>query len=721
MLRVTLLGPVTAVTEQHAIDVGSPRQCALFTVLAMNAGRVVSREDLIDAVWGASPPVTVESSVYTYVARLRRSLEPDRPLRAPSGLLVNHGSGYSLQIPRSDVDAHTFGEHLTRAANLHSRANYRAALVEVDAALGMWKGPPLDGAVGPFAEATRLQLNEQRFTARQDRAEYLLALGRHAEAIRELSDLVRWQPLQERLRRLRMLAFYRTGRRADALAEFREIRRLLVAELGVEPSEDLQRCHEQILRSDPALDTSSSALPWVAGPTPLPRPAPAQLPRDITRFSGRTAELAHLHSIVHECEASGEAAVVTISGQPGVGKSALAIRFAHELSAGFPDGHLYLDLAGRGPRPVSPADALAMLMAELGDDRPLPASVDRRAALFRSAVWGKRVLVLLDDAASTEQVRALLPGTASCTVVITSRRELTGLAAHDGARGVVLRALPDDDAATLVRRLVGHRLDHAHDQWAINRLIRVCDGLPLALRVAAERVRTRPEPSVHAAVDRLLTEDGVLELLGVEDEASSIRTVFATLYDRLAPRSAAMLLALGIYRGRDVSLGLAAELAQQPVADARAALRNLVESSVLTQVSPDRYRLSTLVHAFARERADDEVPTAHHACVARRAVRYYLRQATAAVKVLSGPAGPDGNEPGTDGDRVAARRWIELELDHIPTAVEMGRRWGVPETAELLQLAGRDLREAERSGTQRRRNPGLARQPSCGRSRSVNR
>ncbi|MGI5288134.1 BTAD domain-containing putative transcriptional regulator [Nonomuraea polychroma] len=578
-LQVRLLGRVVASVDGHELDLGPPRQRALLAALAARAGKPVSREEIVDAIWGVDAPATVESSVYTYVARLRRALEPGRALRARSGLLRNDGSGYLLDLEPDNVDAARFELRLEQARRLRRTGWLREALTELEEALSLWHGAAFSGAVGPFADAERIRLGELRFTAVEDRAEVLLELDRHQEVIGELSGLVKRHPLRERLRHLLMIAYCRSGRRADALAEFRDVRTALVREVGLEPSDDLRRCHELILRGERPRAAAGEAK---AHPPNVRRTPPAQLPRNVPAFTGREAELRRMRADLSEAAANGEAAVLLINGGPGVGKTALAVRLAHELTGRYPDGQLYVDLRGFSEKhPISSTEALRLLLGE--------APVDPRD--YRSLMAGKRQLILLDNAESAEQVRPLLPGTPSSLVIVTSRNRMSGLVARDGARRLTLGAMPDGEAAELLRGIMG-----APDRPAlVEALVEACAGLPIALRIAAERVLTGALNDVSDA------EDLLKSLHADDDDPSSVRTLFSWSHRALPEHAARMFRVLGLREGREVSVPAAAVAAGVRPESARLALDRLASAHLVEKAGGDRFRLHGLMHAYAKE------------------------------------------------------------------------------------------------------------------------
>jgi DNA-binding SARP family transcriptional activator len=695
-----LLGSVRASGDGGDVDLGSPRQKALFAVLAARARQVVSREELIDAVWGANHPVTVESSVYTYVARLRRRLEPRRPSRAPSDLLVHVGPGYSLQLDPCQVDVHVFEDQLERARQLGGSSAVR----ELDAALALWNGTAFGGAVGPFAEAERTRLAELQFTAMEERIAILLELGRHAEVVGELTELVRRYPLRERLRYLRMVAFFRSGRRVDALADFRDVRALLIRELGIEPSDDLQRCHQQILRNDPALLATSAEPEPGEPPIEIGAAAPAQLPRVVPPFTGRRTELEQLHALVAEAEAQHEAAIVLINGAPGVGKTALAVRFAHELAHRFGDGQLFLNLNGfsESGRPTPPVEALNHLVSALGGapvpDDPGSVDLERQAGRYRTMVSSKRLLIVLDNAESAAQIRPLLPGGRSCVVLVTSRNRLSGLAARDGAQRMTLRGMPRDDGMTLMRRIIGPSVGPT-DAAGLAEAVRACCGLPVALRIAAERIVTSAGLACADSIQELVDGQNLLDRLDADgDSSSSIRSLFSWSYRALPMEAARMFRILGLHGGAEISLAAAAAMLDASANCARQSLYALVCAHLLEEAGPDRYRCHELMHAYASELAAAEDSYPHRQTVVRRMLAFYLAAANRALAVMHGKQqllaavdAADGSAFGMAvtfgvGSPEEAARWFEVELPNLVTAAGLGPEFGAHHLSRQLYL-----------------------------------
>src|ERR1039458_4200862 len=558
VLRVGVLGPVAAWYGDQELSVGQPRQQAVLGILAMRANRVISRGELVDAVWGQDPPASAEGGIYTYVAGLRRIIEPNRSLRGPGRVLVSAGAGYVLHLVPGQPDAVSFEQHLGRARQLRKGGDPVGAVTALNSALALWRGIAFAGVPGPFAETERTRLSELRSAAAEERADVLLALGRHEEVVPDLTVMVAEHPLRERMRGLLMIALYRGGRHAESLRVFAEGRRVLAEELGIDPSSELSRIHQQILTADTALDldpetpggtdarpagrTAGSAVPGapagpaVAGPATgsatdaAPAslggengtviPVPAQLPLEAPGFSGRHEELAMLHAMLParsagSGEAGSEAArpdeagsvdsvpIVVISGTAGVGKTALAIRFGRQAAKRFPGGQLYAHLRGLDPAttPVAPGGVLRFFLHALGvQPHRIPADTEERAALYRSLLDGERMLIVLDNARNAAQVRPLLPGSPGCLVIVTSRNEMTGLVAAEGAMPLTLDVLSSAEAHEMLARRLGRNPAPAATE-AAEEIIEACARLPLALSIAVGRPPGRPNrPSAQQAL-----------------------------------------------------------------------------------------------------------------------------------------------------------------------------------------------------------------------------
>ncbi|MGX1881815.1 BTAD domain-containing putative transcriptional regulator [Streptomyces sp. NPDC055287] len=627
-MRLQLLGPVRAWRQGTEVVLGPPKQRAVLGLLAGRAGDVVGVEEIVDAVWGSEIPRTAVNGVHTYVAGLRRALESQRGNRESGGLLVSSSGGYSLRLEPDAVDAHVFVQRHAQACRLRAEGDVQGALTLLDSTLSLWHGEAYASVPGPYASMERTRLQELRLAATEEWAGDLLTLGRHTEVVAVLSDLVAKEPLREKLRWLLMLTLYRCGRRADALKLYRDTRLLLRDELGIEPGSELRSLHEQMLSGHPGLGghTSPGALATVSPsmpeePVPLARSVvrPAQLPPLARGFVGRSLEFAQLRRLVTAGveHPQDRTTMAVISGPPGVGKSALALRVAHEMSGRFPDGQLFVDLCGTaaGRRPLGAMEALALLLRSLGiEEGAMPADLPGRTALYRSLLYGRRMLLLLDDAFDAEQLRPLVPQGPAC-VLITSRWRQDGLVARDGAYRVELAPLPPEESVNLLSYLATNERV-AREPEAAALLARLCGHLPLALRITAEALAARPELSARKLAEAV--EDCCMERLDVvRDAAASLRTAFGRSYRALPPEVARMFRMLGLYDGRVITVDIAARLSGGNVARARRQLESLAEANLLEKAAGDCYRFHDLIGLYAAECAEEEPAPSRTAALAR--------------------------------------------------------------------------------------------------------
>jgi DNA-binding SARP family transcriptional activator/tetratricopeptide (TPR) repeat protein len=728
-----VLGPVTVWREGQELGAGQPRQLAVLGVLASRANRVVSRGELVDAVWGEEPPASAENGIYTYVAGLRRVLEPDghdrglgRPRRGPGLVLVSSGGGYLLRLGPGGLDAGQFEECLDRARGLHAAGDIRGASCAVNEALALWRGQPFAGVPGPFAEAERQRLAELRTTAAEERGDLLLAWGNHVAAVPELTALTAEHPLRERSRGLLMLALYRSGRQAEALRVFHDARERLAEELGISPGPDLTRLHERLLAMDPALEApavrppSVSAGPMPAPPAPVPVPmplsapvaepslagpaetpvpfvpaaapaatpvpCPAQLPPEPGGFAGRTDELGRLHALLPGQQPTGDGAsqaspVVLITGTAGVGKTTLAVRFARQAGPLFPDGQLYVNLRGFDPAgaPMPTGTALHWFLNALGvPARHVPFALEAQSALLRTLLRDRRMLLLLDNAHDAEQVRPLLPGSSGCMVLVTSRSQLTGLVV-DGARALPLDVLGAQEAAELIAGRLGAQRA-AGESTAVAELVAHCAGLPLALSVTCARAAARPGMLLADLAAELADARGRLDALRTGEAATDLRAVFSWSADKLSDQAARMFRLLGVHHGPDISAAAAASLAAVTLAAARAALAELTRASLLTESPAGRFGCHDLLRAYTAELAAATLSAAESDQARQRVLAHYLRTAHAAMARLypardqvPPPAPPDGvtaEEFGGQGAYDAALAWFDAEDRVLANVIE---------------------------------------------------
>ncbi|MFD9890710.1 BTAD domain-containing putative transcriptional regulator [Amycolatopsis sp. NPDC059027] len=589
------------------VVVTSSRQRALLATLALSAGRLVSIETLARGVWGEAPPERIRGSLQTYVMRLRRLYGEETVATEPDG--------YRLVIEPEHVDALRFLELVDVAMETAEPDSRRVILT---AALALWRGAPLEGAGSPALAAEWAPLLTERYLfAVEQRIDLDSGLVPDARLVAELTELVAQHPLRESLweRLVRVLA--RSGRRAEALARYAGLRELLAEELGVEPGEELRRLHAEVLAADEA------SLPGNESGRPRHGGVPRQLPFDVASFTGRDAELAVLDGFLGA--ASGESCIVVIEGTAGVGKTSLAVHWSHRVADRFPGGQLFLDLRGHSAEtPVTLQAALAGFLRAVGvSPESLPSTVEERSALLRSRLAGSRTLLLLDNARDAEQVRPLLPGPGNL-VVVTSRNQLRGLVAREGARRIVLGSFDHRDTVALLASSVGRaRLDAEPD--AVAELAELCGGLPLALALAGERASRFSGVSLAGIVDELRDQRLRLDALrDPRDAGTDLRAAFSWSYKALRPAAARLFRLLGLHPGVTVSLHSAAALAGTGLSETRALIDQLAAAHLLNQPQIDRYQFHDLLRVYAAELVEAETPEAERVSALRRLADWYL-------------------------------------------------------------------------------------------------
>ncbi|WP_327583395.1 tetratricopeptide repeat protein [Nonomuraea sp. NBC_00507] len=670
---IRLLGAVTAVRGSVSLDLGPARQRAALAILAAAPGRPVPMGRLVAGIWGERAPRNAEQSVYTYIAGLRRAFEPDRGRREPSRVLAGSPAGYVLCVEPGQVDALSFAERVRQAHQARHAGDDRRALHLLDQSLAMWRGTALSGLPGLFAEAERARLEDLRLAAAERRADVLLRLGRHQEVTDELRDLTRHHPLREPARELLMTALLRSGRRAEALEVYEEGRVLLAEELGLSPGDGLRRCHEMVLRAEtPAQEPETPARgpePPGSGTDASGDPetrtlVPHQLPRPLAEFVGRVRETVRLKERLAPWDDSPPGPLVIISGPPGVGKSALAAHVAHMAKARFPDGQLYVNCRGATPElpPLTALDVLGRFLRGLGvPAQSVPADLDEAAAMWRSRLHGRRVLALLDDAADLGQIRPMLAVPFGSALLVTSRESMSW---SEDAYQLELGRMSQAEAATMLAKLAGAERVAA-DTGETARLVHLCEGLPLALRIAGARLAGRPDWSVSALTARLSDERRRLHELSAGDLAvrSSLSASHTALergprpVDRLAAHALAL---LGRLHVPEVTAEAAGALLAVTAPEAEAALERLVDAHLLDRLGPARYELHDLVRLFA-----GELRPAGAREALMRALSYYAASTRLASHVSdphrSQPAGQVDAVPHTVGDAAQARAWLQEE------------------------------------------------------------
>jgi tetratricopeptide (TPR) repeat protein len=577
-------------------------------------------------------------------------------------------------VQPGELDITVMQQALAAAHDAARQGDWQQASRHADAALCLWRGEPLEDVDLPVLATEAGRLAELRLQAQELWAEAGLNLGRDAELLPELRQLAAASPLRERLHGLLILALYRSGRRADALAAYQAARGLLVDELGSEPGPELQALHRQVLTDDPALTAPAPATGGLMDLSAT-REAPRQLPAAVGGFTGRAAELTALTQLAGPAGASAQAMVISaIGGTAGVGKTALAIRWAHQVAGQFPDGQLYVNLRGYDPaQPMSPAEALAGFLAALGVPGPqIPPDLDGRTAAYRSALAGRRALIVLDNARDTEQVRSLLPGESGCLVLVTSRDALAGLVARDGARRVLLDVLSPGDAVALLRELIGQRVDAEPDAAA--RLADSCCQLPLALRVAAELAAARPELALATLAAELDGQGWLDALEAGGDPATAVRAVFSWSCSHLSAAAARAFRLAALHPGADFDACAVAALTGTSYQEAIRALAELVRASLIQQADTGRYSMHDLLRAYAAELAAAQDTDSDRRDALTRLLDHYLytaRGVAAALFPVDTPA-LDSVPGGARGliftDPAAARAWMDAEHANL-TAV----------------------------------------------------
>ncbi|XVS67779.1 BTAD domain-containing putative transcriptional regulator [Actinosynnema sp. CA-299493] len=663
-----MLGPVCAHGSGGAAALAGTRQRAVLGVLALHAGEVLSASRLVDVLWGEDPPRTALRTLHSHVARIRQALSACGVPEA----LTTRNPGYVLDVPREEVDAHRF-ERLASAGRsaLTGGAAVDRAVAVLREAVGLWRGDAFAGTdLSSWGEHEVERLHALRLSAVEDLWEAEIRTGGHEAAVLELPRLLAERPTTERLVRLHMLALYRCGRHTDALDAFARLRRTLADEFGVDPGPELVDLHTAILRREPVLD------PLPAAVTVPPR----QLPARVGHFTGRTAELAELDRMLAPHDARDGFPIVVVAGAAGMGKTSLALEWAHRVADRFPDGQLYLDLRGHDPKLALPGrDAFAHLLRALDvpDDR-IPGEPDEQAALYRSLLHGKRYLVVLDDAAGVEDVLRFVPPGPGSLLLLTSRQNMAALAARHATRVVGVAALCDDEAVSLLGSVIGDDRV-ARESGPAARLARLCGGMPLALRIAAARLVGRPVGAV-AEFAAELTDSERLDGLAVVGDSRTVRTVLNSAYRPLTAEVARVFRGLGLHPGPTFGGDLGAAVCGLPAAAGRRAVAELAASHLVTPVEQGRYRFHDLIREYARCRVRADEPD--HDGTARL-VDWYLAAAFRASRLIDPDRSPvtptlrhTPAEPPFAPDKRAALAFLDAERANLVPVVAHARENG---------------------------------------------
>jgi DNA-binding SARP family transcriptional activator/tetratricopeptide (TPR) repeat protein len=680
-----VLGPFRVLRDGDPVSLGAPQARAVLAVLAVNPNTVLSAERLVDEIWGASPPRSARVQLQGLVSQLRRSLAESSDGKG-TPILTSSG-GYLLRVGEGERDLDRFRAQVAAARELMGKDEPARAARSFRSALSRWRGAPLDGIEAVCVVQAAEQFTELRLAATEEVINAELRLGRHAILIAEITALSEQHPLRERLRGQLMTALARSGRVPEALEEFRKWRRHLVDELGVEPSAEIRAIHAGILRADPQLRPP-------VGLGMLKPPRPRQLPPDVPDFVGRIELLESLGARLTTARSPDSPPILVITGVAGSGKTALLVRLAHRVREQYPDGQLFVALRGAGDEPVSPATVLGRFLLALGVPTDLtPPDLDSRTTLFRDMTAGRRLLVVLDDAADEAQVRPLIPAEPGCAVLITGRHRLTGLA---GAQPTRLGALSDDDSLRLLRALLGDDRV-AEEAAAARQLTEYCGGLPLALRLIGAQLVDRPHWALVDLAERLTAERDRLDWLAAGDLA--VRASLSLSYQRLGPDHQRMFGLLGLLTVPTFASWAAAALLDVDPRTGERLLDDLVASHLVEPAqrasSGPRYRLHDLVRCFAMETVETEPEHVRRAAVARAAGCWLHLAEQAADKMPGSPLRPaKGRAPrwsrALAGSRVGdAIGWFDAERYGLTEMVGAAADWGLAEHAwELAVVCG---------------------------------
>jgi DNA-binding SARP family transcriptional activator len=712
MMRFRLLGPLEVRAGDDWQGIGAPKWRSVLAALLINGGQIVPVDVLINEVWRDAPPAKAANLISIYVLRLRRLLGD-----TDSTLLITRSPGYQLRLAPEDTDARLFEVMVRDGRRAYAAGDPEGAAAGLAEALALWRGSPLaDVLPTPLVEAEAERLAELRLDAAELRITAELACGSHAQVIPELRRLLADHPLREGLWLLLMRALDGAGRHAEALDAYGQARNVIAEELGVDPGAELRKlyadmlAHDEMLARDsgdvpgtisagtitatPRPPESAQALPQARIPRPVP--APAQLPADVADFTGRDDQVKHLSDLLSGAGAdddSGAVRIALVAGSGGLGKTSLAVHAAHRVRGSFPDGQLYVDLLGATPHPLQAADVLARFLRDLGvDGREIPADEDERAARYRTVLAGRRMLIVLDSARDAAQVRPLLPGAASCAVLVTTRSQMPDLAS---TRLVDLNVLDDDEALTLFTRVVGDERAAAEPE-ATAELLLACAGLPLAIRICAARLATRSGWTIRTMANRLRDEHRRLDELRVGDLAvrASFEVSFASLPASAQPGGigpADAFRMLGLWHGSSISSAAAAALFGTPEDPATDALEALVDARLLESRSPDRYKFHDLLRVYASERAVADLSEPDRDAAIGRLLRWYMRTADAAATAVGPrrynmPLEPAGTDPAPLGFTGAddALAWYDSERVNLVAATRQASASGLHDIAWRL-------------------------------------
>jgi DNA-binding SARP family transcriptional activator/Tfp pilus assembly protein PilF len=702
-IKLSVLGPVRAWRGETEIDLGPPQQRAILALLLVKAGQPASMAELISLLWPHDPPVSAANVIQRCVGALRRALEPGLAPRANGRWLLRQGGGYRLALDAATLDLLQFRALARQArAALDGERGADAVPLYVQA-LQLWRG---QCAAGVETDPVFTAIDQERLAVAQEAADSALRFGSARLLLPALRQAATGALLDEPLQARLMLVLAAAGYQAEALGVYQTVTRQLADELGMDPTQELRAAYQKVLRQQATPDIAAPPPPEDVGDavevsdeiddSPAPVVPLAQLPADLPTFTGRRDELARLSGLLESADRNPSAVrIVAIDGMAGIGKTTLAVHLAHQVAEDYPDGQLYLNLRGfdSSGSAMTASEALRIFLDALGvGPQRIPAEPAAQAALYRSMLHGRKVLVLLDNARDVEQIRPLLPASAGCLVIITSRNQLTGLITTHAAYPLTVESFSAQDArATLTQRLDPYRL--ADDNAALDEIVELCAGLPLAVAIVAARATVHYYLPIAAIAAELRDARTRLDAFSANDPATDIRAVFSWSYELLSPQAARLFRLLSLHAGPDMSIAAMASLAGRPEAQTRRLVTELTRARLLSEGRPHRFGMHDLIRVYAAELTAELDTEADRVSARTRLFDFYLHTAYRANSLLGPyfiPIDLDAPEPGVAVVDLPAKQhamaWLAAEHQVLRATVRQAMECGFHPHAWQLSL-----------------------------------